>query len=260
MEIINDSQWINGADSVSYTLGQGSYAWAQNVVNRGGIIQTRQGLAEIAAVDQQNPRGIGTVTIGAITWMLAAIGENIYKLNLNNPTAGLVRLNYPNTNNPVVFPNPNGVRRMVHFELCVQAQESVPAQPSGYLVRDLPNPRFVLIIQDGATAPHYWDGVKINTVDSLYPGTVPHNTPKAQFMKWVGDMLWTFNGRKVRASDLLNPFQNTEEVIEASGQFFFLPDNVTGVGITHDLQSLFGVHAFYYVGFYDWRRRSHSLA
>ena len=57
MEIINDGQWINGLDSISYTLGQGSYAWGQNVVNRGGIIETRQGFAEIAAVAQRDPRG-----------------------------------------------------------------------------------------------------------------------------------------------------------------------------------------------------------
>jgi hypothetical protein len=239
MEIINDSQWINGLDSMSYTLGQGSYQWAQNVVNRGGIVGTRQGFAEVASIAEKDPRGIGVITISGVTWMLAAIGENIYKLNLNNPSAGLQILNYPHPpnplNTPVVFPIGN--RRMVHFELCVQAQESLKTN-DGYVTRNIPTPKFVLIIQDGVTPPHYWDGVKCDKIDNLYPDSKPNNTPKGSFMKWAGDRLWTISGRKVRASNLLNPFQNTEELVTASGGFFFIPDNVTGIGVTHDFKSL----------------------
>lgn len=240
MEIINDSQWINGLDSISYTIGQGSYQWAQNVVNRGGIIETRQGFAEIAAVAEAQgigaePRGCALVTISGVTWFLAAIDDKIYQLNLNAPGDGLVEIKGKN-NVKLSFPvSPN--RRAVHFEVCVQAQESIKKQPEGYNTKQI-TPKFVVIIQDGFSKPQYWDGTNAGTIDSLYPDTAANNTPIGLHMQWAGDRLWVAQGRKIRASNLLNPFQFTEELITASGGFFFLPDNATGMGVTHDYKQL----------------------
>jgi len=225
MQIIPDSQWINGLDSVSYSLGPGMYQWSQNVVNRGGIIETRQGFAEVASIPQEDPRGCAIVTIGGVAWLLAAIGEQIYKLNLNIPSDTLHLI--PGLSFPSV-----GVKRQVHFEVCVQAQETLPDNTT----RLLPTPKFVVVIQDGRSVPQYWDGVHAGTIHSLYPDT--DTTPVGTYLKWAGDRLWVANGRKLHASNLLNPFQFTEEEITASGGFFFLPDNVTGMGVTHDYKSL----------------------
>lgn len=166
MEIINDGQWIGGQDSISYTLAQGTYAWGQNVVNRGGILETRQGFAEIAAVSERDPRGIGIITSAGVTWLLAAIGNYIYKLNLNNPVDGLQKINnlecraYDEPVPPNV-PDPIPVTlRQVHFELCVQAQKSTRSGTPGhydYPVAEVTPPKFVMIIQDGVTAAQFWD-------------------------------------------------------------------------------------------------------
>jgi hypothetical protein len=236
MEIINDAQWINGSDSISYTLGQGSYQWAQNVVNRGGIIETRQGFAEIDAIAQEDPRGVTMVTIGATTWLVAAIGDSIYKLNLNSSSSGLQKI--AGLNFPVSFPS----RRMVHFEVCVQAQLSVKVvtgNTTSYNTKQI-TPKFVVIIQDGVSPPQYWDGTKAGIIDEHpdFKETKPNNTPIGLHMQWAGDRLWVAQGRKIRASNLLNPFQFTEELITASGGFFFLPDNATGMGVTHDYKQL----------------------
>ena len=225
LQSLPDGQWISGCDSMNYNLGQGFYQWGQNVVNRGGILETRQGFAELASIAQSIPRGCAMVTIGNDSWLLAAIDDKIYKLNLGLATDELhiiPGLSFPST------------RRQVHFEVCVQAQET---QPNGN-TRFLPTPKFVVVIQDGTAEPQYWDGTNAGRIRDLYPTPINQWTKKGTFMKWVGDRLWVANGKQMYASDLLNPFQFTEQEVTASGGFFYLPDAATGMGITHDYKSL----------------------
>jgi hypothetical protein len=73
MEIINHGQWFSGCDSISFSVGQGSYQWSQNTTNRGGIIETHQGFAEIAPIAEQDPRGCTIITINNETLSVAAM-------------------------------------------------------------------------------------------------------------------------------------------------------------------------------------------
>lgn len=225
MEVVLDGKWVFGADSASYDTPQGYYQWSQNVVNTGGLIQTRQGFAEVAAVSQQEPRGLTIATLGGVTYLVAAIGDKIYKYNFNAPNAGLVDIS-PDVRFPTV-----STRRAVHFELCVQARETLPDGT----VRSI-NPKFVLVIQDGVSDPCYWDGQHAGKIKTLYPET--STTVKGDYMKWVGDRLWVVKGNRLWASDLLNPLQFEETDVTASGGFFFLSSQVTGMGVTHDYKSL----------------------
>lgn len=220
-QTLKDGQWIGGCDSSNYTLGPGFYQWGQNTVNRGGIVGTRQGFAEVDAILNQDPRGLTIVTIGGVAWLLAAIGRKIYRMNLNQG-AGLVEI--------AGLDFPLG-KRQVHFEVCVQAQETLPDGTTRQKT-----PKLVVIMQDGSADPQYWDGNRAGKIHPLYPDG--DTTPKGDYMKWAGDRLWVAKGRQLYASDLLNPFQFLEQDVTASGGFFFLPDNVSGMGVTHDYKSL----------------------
>lgn len=235
LQHIEDGAWYSGLDSISFQLGQGFYQWAQNVTNRGGMIGTRQGLAQITGRlgETENPRGICLFSpfyFGVNPYIVVAIGNKVYTLAW--PYNGsLVEL--PN----VSFPTSS---RYVHFEVCVQAEKT---DADGNVVV-LPSPRFVLMMQDGVTSPAYWffsypsfQSGHTNP-DATKTSTPPWNTPVGTLHKWAGDRLWVANGNKLKASDLLNPLQFEEQRIEASGGFFFLPGTATGIGVTHDFKSL----------------------
>lgn len=237
MQDLYDGAWYPGLDSISFELGQGQYQWGQNIVNRGGMIGTRQGFAQIvgkALVEQSQdkPRGIclfSTHTVGVDPYIVVAIGNKVYKLA------------HPYTGNLIQIPNINfpTSTRYVHFEVCVQAQKT---DSDGNVV-DI-TPRFVLMMMDGVTNPAYWffDG---NTSKSGHTNPnatpqdpVPWNTPVGTHLKWAGSRLWVGAGNKLKASDLLNPLQFEEQKTESGGGFFFLPGTITAMGVTHDYKAL----------------------
>lgn len=243
METINDGAWFNGCDSISYQLPQGFYQWGQNITNRGGLIETRQGFAHIAARigETEKPRGIclfSTKTQGSNPYLVVAIGSSIYALPYPYTAALDNSTKIPN----ISFPSST---RNVHFEVCVQAQETVTVG-NGYETRNLRHgPRFVLIMQDGIANPAYWYYDQ-NTSHSGHitadwlrnQGLSPNPLIKAEHIKWAGDRLWIASGNRVYAGDLLNPLQMVENTVTASGGFFYLPGQNTGMGVTHDYKSL----------------------
>jgi hypothetical protein len=223
---INDAAWFNGLDSISNPslLPQGTYQWGQNIVNRGGIIETRQGFAEIDSRLNEAPRGLILAKFNNVPYLLAAIGDYIYKIRLS-PLGTLTRIN------GISFPYSTG-KRMVHFELCVQARKTL----TNGSTQTVDPPKFIVVIQDGVTTPAYFDGTTAAHITEANVGPTP--TPIGDFMKWSGDRLWVAKGSKLYAGDLLNPLQFTEGGVGASGGFFYLPNKVTGMGVTHDFKSL----------------------
>lgn len=237
MEYIPDGAWFSGLDSGIFQLGPGSYQWGQNISNRGGIIGTRQGFAQIIGRDlddtlREAPRGIclfSPTKYGVDPYIVVAIGNKVFKLAYpyNGQLQQIPEINFPSTT------------RYIHFEVCVQAQKT---DADGNVV-DI-EPRFVLMMIDGVYNPAYWffegSTSKSGHTNPLATpqDTIPWNTPKGSYMKWAGDRLWIADGNKLKASDLLNPLQFEEQKVEASGGFFFLPGTVTGMGVTHDYKSL----------------------
>jgi hypothetical protein len=249
MEYINDELWFSGLDSISNPgrLPAGTYQWAQNVVNRGGMIQTRQGVAEVAnklldIKSGEKPRGICLFypfQQGVNPFLVTAIGKYIYALPFPYSEDINESHRLPNIIFPTAYP------RQVHFEICVQAQTtSTDASAKDLtalagMVKLLPSPRFILMIQDGYSQPayFYFDG-RTRKTGHVVPDTKHPKTPIGDYMKWAGDRLWVAKDNKLHASDLLNPLQFEEEKIEASGGFFYLPSHVTGMGVSHDYKSL----------------------
>ncbi len=62
--------------------------------------------------------------------------------------------------------------------------------------------------------------------------------PIGTWMRWVGNRLWLLSGKKVYASDYLNPTQFFETTVLATGGFFALPADGTGMGVTIDFKTL----------------------
>src|SRR6266576_1566338 len=240
MEYINDGGWFHGLDSISFELGPGFYQWSQNVTNRGAMIGTRQGFAQLTSLvgEAEKPRGIclfAPFIQGINPYLVIAVGQYVYKI----PPPYTAALDEAHRIANVSFPTDT---RAVHFEVCVQAQKNVH-QNGGDEVVDI-TPRFVLMMTDGVRPPAYWyfEG---NTSKSGHTipnarntGNPPWNTPIGDFFKWAGDRLWVGRGNKMYAGDLLNPLQFEEQRITASGGFFFLPGQITGMGVTHDYKSL----------------------
>lgn len=235
---LNDGNWLSGLDSGSYELTPGFYQWAQNVTNRGGIIGTRQGFAQITGRvgEEERPRGMALFApfyVGVNPQLIVAIGDSVYAINPPYRDALDDAHKIPN----ITFPTSS---RAVNFEVCVQAQTNTNETVANI------TPRFILIMQDGITAPAYYyydaptrtykSGHTIPTARNS--DSPPWNTPIGGHMKWAGDRLWVAVNNKLHASDLLNPLQFEEEKVTASGGFFFLPGNCSGMGVTHDYKSL----------------------
>lgn len=119
VQVLEDSSWHPGANSVDDPgrLRQGEYQWAQNIVNTGGLISTRQGLNQIYYVAESVPRGITNFKdVNGIEYLVYVLSGTVYALP------------YPFTGAPfpitgISLPTSPSVRR-VHMEVCVQAQST----------------------------------------------------------------------------------------------------------------------------------------
>ena len=93
-------------------------------------------------------------------------------------------------------------------------------------------PRQVLFIQDGFTAPAFYDGSNSGHIrDNLY------ETPIGTAMEWIGDRLWIARGNQVFASDVSNPFSFRE------GDY---PGGVTGFSFVGDVVAMIAIPAIEY--------------
>lgn len=217
-----DGPWKLGLDSVSdsLTLPEGTYAWLINGINKGGIISTRPGQRIRQLNISGNPSAIKVFTPkGGVPHIVISVGSSVYYCE------------YPFTD--LTWRKVEGVafvNGQCEFEIAVVG---VTQDVDGSIVAIDPFP--VLMMFDGQTRTAFWDGV---TARHLDPGPASRETPICTWAKFIGNRLWTMQGKKIRVSDLLNPIKFTEEDILAEGGFFNLPDAGTGFGVTPNFQSL----------------------
>lgn len=199
-------------------LPEGAVARAMNMVRRGGIYQCRPGYRERLLL----PEG----TFQGFTWFRPSGGEVQFifvidgKVYLSTPPFdGFVEITGIALSNRV---------REVYFE---RAEQSVIRNDDNSLT--LINPQAVLMIQDGKSAPAYWDGAKGGHIRG------DETTPIGTHMVWSGGRLWVANGRRVFASDIYDPFSFREgQYIGPSGiNAFILPGEVTGMTETPSVEN-----------------------
>jgi hypothetical protein len=208
-QIIIDGQWSGGVDSLLYPtdLVQGTYAWAANVINRGGVIQTRPGKRRVVSFCGHKGQGHYWVrTVDDRNYEMVAIDGLVYtapfpfttwtQLQGVNFRADADRIWFCNTIQAVTY-NPDNTLAVIE-------------------------PKNVVFMQDGTSLPCYWDlsdfssGVVNNTYVTGVPAA-PMQVGTA--MIWQDNRLWLAVGPLVFASDLLYgaSFQENTYLAEQSG-------------------------------------------
>lgn len=230
--ISDASQYFTGGVD-SYTLpaalSASEYVAAMNVVNRGGIIQTRPGSLSRLMVGGVKFQGLtGFVPSSGVAHLVYALDGYIYVSQA--PFTSWRKL--PN----IKF---NQASKFVSFESCLKSTDYTD---EGVLY-SLPRPYKVLIMQDGSTRAAYWDGGQSGHLNPTPSGT--SNTQKGfdetfigLWMKWSGNRLWVARGPLVFASDAGNPMKFTEAQYINEGRAFYLPDSCTGMVETPDRKGL----------------------
>jgi hypothetical protein len=96
-------------------------------------------------------------------------------------------------------------------------------------------PKSVLMLQDGVTAPAFFDGSDSGHLRNTNPvqNTL---TPIGGPMAWVGDRLWVARGSKVFASDIADPFSFTDDTYLGGNPYFILSEDVSAMAITPSLE------------------------
>lgn len=224
--------FILGANSFTLPslLENGEYVMGLNVINRGGVVQTRPGSA-------------------SLPFTLA--GSNIQGITMFKPTTGPISLVFMIDGLVYASPYPfssyfqiEGLQfskysKFASWAPCVQSTDYTT---DGTLY-NLEKPKSVLVIQDGSTRAGYWDGssaAHINPTQSGSEFTVEgyDGTPVGLWMRWSNNRLWVSRGDQVWASDIGNPFKFTEAQYLNEARSFLLPGSCTGIAETSDQQGI----------------------
>lgn len=237
----NLGAWVSGANSLLHpsSIPQTAYHWAENVINRGGVVQTRPGLKLIHNVPGTKLQGMTTFAPdNQLPYLVFAIDGIVYvsqyPFDEPDPAAGdqSARTVWDFIPEYHALPNIvlNAVAEQVTWCVCLQ---SVRRNVMGNL--EVITPRPILIIQDGTSRCAYWDG---HNSGHFNPEPPDYGPPTGTWMAWVAARLWIARGSQVIVSDYANPTAFTENTYLAEKSNFQLPDECTGLLITADFKNL----------------------
>lgn len=223
------SDFRGGCNSgdMPFRLQQDQYVWGENVVNRGGILQTRMGYTPVGPeLPEGNLQGVTTFrpTGSNTTLLIAAVAGKIYTTKQTNggwePWFELPGIQLYQNASRVLW--------------CV-GTKSVTRNPDGSLTR-IPS-RKILIMQDGGfTKAAMFDG---SVSRHLFPDPARRETPIGGAMAWIGDRLWVTQGQNLIASDIGDPISFYENVSLAVGGSLTFPDTIVALAPNTDLKNLF---------------------
>lgn len=203
-------------------LGIEEYVWAINVVNRGGVLQTRMGYDMKLNLPPGNLQG-GTSfrpTNSNKTYLVVAVDGKIY-YSLP-PFSAFLQIPGLQFYDKAPF---------VYFCKTIKALQQ---NPDGSLSEM--DQLKMLIIQDGGyTRAAYWTG---STGRHLNPTPGIDETPIGSWMAWIGDRLWILQGSQLLVGDLADPLRFTEIDYLAEGLPLQLKDEGTGLAVSEDLKVL----------------------
>lgn len=205
--------WKGGINSFLHPtdIGADEYAWAENVINRGGIIQTRPGFELRASVPGNRVQGFAVFTPrNSTTRLLIAVDGEIYRATW--PGFNFVKIEGPRF---------NPASPLINFCECLQSTKRKDDNSI-----EIIDPVRVVIISDGENPAWAYDGV---TATKMNPNTPDFQTPIGLWMAWCASRLWIGCGSQVRVSDLGNPTSFYEDQFLATRSFFELPDIITGM-------------------------------
>jgi hypothetical protein len=223
--VAGSSSLVLGADSytVPTELDDREYVFGQNVVCRGGILQTRPGSRSLFCLPDGNFQGATLFTPdNGVAQIVAAVDGKIY-------VSAAPFTSYRRLWNLQFSP----VAKYVAWASCLK---STDYDPDGMPI-SLENPYSVLVMQDGLTRAAYWDGgtsghlnpadADLTDVSDTLPGI--NETPVGLWMIWSGNRLWVSRGNQIFASDLGNPLKFTEALYLNEARAFVLNSPCTGM-------------------------------
>jgi hypothetical protein len=226
--IASENDWSLGCDSYTHftRIGKGYVCWAVNIVNRGGVLQTRPGKKLILNLPIAGvPQGLcifrPTPSYG-MECLVFAVAGTIYM-------SRYPFVDYQYVTGLVFDP----YAPMIRF--CAGKKVST-LNPDGTL-QILSQPYNVLIIQDGVTAAGVFDGSH-PTGYHIYGGAPGYGTPLGLHMCWSGNRLWVSRDESVFASDFLDPLTFSDSTYLATADNFQLPFPCTGMCETPDERTL----------------------
>lgn len=185
---------------------------AMNVVHRGGVLKTRPGYRQIAALEDGKLQGFTYFKpLEGLPQLVAVVGGNVYASRFPFSTFTQVAGISLYDKAPRVF-----------FAVATRSAE---LQEDGTILAVAP--KRMLMIQDGGfSKPVWFDGGSGGTLD---PGADQPQTPLGGPMAWSGDRLWVARKNKLFAGNISDPFSFTENLYAAEGGFFIFPEDITAL-------------------------------
>lgn len=232
MQIIIDGMWTGGCDSFLYPtdLTQGSYAWGVNIVNRGGVVQTRPGKRRVKSFCGHKAQGLFWVrTLDDRNYQMVAVDGQVY-------TSPFPFKDWTHLTGVTFRPDVDRIW------FCNTEQAIKYNTDNTIAVIDAKN---VVLMQDGVSAPCYWDLDDFSSGivnESYVTGTPAVPLPIGTAMIWKDNRLWLAVDNLVYASDLLYgaSFQENSYLAEQTGFRFprkvvnFWPMPVQGLLVLTD--------------------------
>lgn len=227
IKVDGDDSFVLGCDS--YTLPSkllpGEYVMGMNIINRGGLAQTRPGSVSLFDIPSGNLQGCTFFkSASGVSSLVFAVDGLIYFSNAPFTSyAQIAGLQF------------SPFSKYIAWASCIQSTYYSDTGEFKYL--DIPKP--ILIMQDGATRAAYWDGAAaghINPTPSPTDVTIPDHdgTPVGLWMSWSNNRLWVSRGSQVFASDIGNPLKFTETQYINEARSFYLTAPCTGIVETSD--------------------------
>jgi hypothetical protein len=239
---IEGAGWIGGCDSLKnpWLLGPNQYRWGVNIINRGGVVQTRPGRELRLILPPGNLQGgiifYATKQVTADSrlvrlddyYLVLVVSGLIYAVPFNEDGALEQPLDWRNlqlrdvsldANVPIVY---------------LATPERAARRVNGAL--EVVSPHNVLIIQDNVNGAVYWDGelvgqeeVPLDASNLTYDGI-----PVGSWMVESGDRLWVATKTGVMAADLKDPLSFSERLVGDTRGDFTFGSEVTGLADYHD--------------------------
>lgn len=224
--VTGSSSLVLGCDSYTQPteLGDNEFIMGQNVVCRGGIVQTRPGTRSLFCAPDGNFQGVTVFTpASGVAQIVFAVNGIVY-------TSAAPFTSYRRLAN-IQF---SATSKYISWASCLK---STDYDNEGNLIF-LDSPYLVLVMQDGLTRAAYWDGSTsghlnpgsadvTDSTDATFPGY--DETPIGLWMIWSGNRLWVSRGNQIFASDIGNPLKFTETLYINEGRAFYLTGPCTGM-------------------------------
>jgi hypothetical protein len=216
-----DAGWTSGMNTLRHPwlLQESQYRRGLNIVNRGGVAQTRPGFAMRLILPAGNLQGIAhfqeTKNNTNVDYLVAAVNGLVYAI----PFPLAQPRDWSKFQLPQIGFDPNV--NQVHF--CV-AQKTLQTLADSTL-QIVPTYN-VLMMQDGLNAAAYWDGEESRHLSEAAPTL---ETPRGNWMTFSGNRLWVARDKILIAGDLLDPLKFTERTAGIGRGDFAYPKTITGL-------------------------------